>query len=211
MTPQSIWDLSCQLFQIGPYLTVHGPAERAPAAVRPTPSNLPHASARPSGRWRTQPVAGIRRCGRPRAQMLNKGGWSRPLGLLVKISQPSSVMPIECSNCAESERSRVTAVQPSSSSFTSGRPMLIIGSTVKNMPGRSSGPVPAAADMDDFGRVVEDLAEAVPAEIADHAVAMLLGMVLDGMGDVAEMVAGPRLLERRASGTHTSRRPGGAP
>ena len=75
-------------------------------------------------------------------QPLSKAACPSPLGLFVKISQPVSVMPIECSNWADSERSRVTAVQPSSSSFTSARPMLIIGSTVKNMPGRSSGPVP---------------------------------------------------------------------
>ncbi len=47
-----------------------------------------------------------------------------------------------CSNCADRLRSRVTAVQPSSSTFTSGRPALTIGSMVKNMPGRSTGPSP---------------------------------------------------------------------
>ena len=36
-----------------------------------------------------------------------------PAGESVKISQPVSVTPTVCSNCAESERSRVTAVQPS--------------------------------------------------------------------------------------------------
>jgi hypothetical protein len=35
-----------------------------------------------------------------------------PAGEAVKISHPSSVTPIECSNCAESDLSRVTAVQP---------------------------------------------------------------------------------------------------
>jgi hypothetical protein len=56
--------------------------------------------------------------------------------------------------------------------------------------------------MDDLGRVVEDLAEAVPAEIADDAVAMLLGMALDRVADVAEMIARPGLLDARASGIH---------
>src|SRR3546814_10907854 len=60
-----------------------------------------------------------------------------PVGLAVKISQPVSVMPMLCSNCAESERSRVTAVQPSLSIFTAYLPVLIIGSIVKNMPGLS--------------------------------------------------------------------------
>jgi len=56
---------------------------------------------------------------------------------------PLSVTPTVCSNWADSERSRVTAVQPSDSTFTCGRPILIIGSTVKNMPGLSTMPSPA--------------------------------------------------------------------
>src|SRR5262249_48534853 len=60
----------------------------------------------------------------------------------VKIWRPASVTATVCSNWAESERSRVTAVQPSESTFTCGRPRLIIGSTVKNMPGRSMMPSP---------------------------------------------------------------------
>jgi len=66
-----------------------------------------------------------------------------PAGESVKISQPSSVVPTMCSNCAERLRSRVTAVQPSSSTFTSGRPALTIGSTVNTMPGWSVGPSPS--------------------------------------------------------------------
>jgi hypothetical protein len=69
-------------------------------------------------------------------------GWKRPAGERVKISTPVSVTPTECSNWAESERSLVTAVQSSSSTLVSGRPRLIMGSTVKNMPGSSIGPVP---------------------------------------------------------------------
>src|SRR6516162_4533670 len=45
------------------------------------------------------------------------GGLSSPFGDNVKISAPFSVTPTECSNCAESERSRVTAVQPSDKTF----------------------------------------------------------------------------------------------
>src|SRR5690606_8826729 len=67
-------------------------------------------------------------------------GRSSPAGDRVKISQPSSVTPTECSYCAESERSRVTAVQPSDRTFTWGRPRLIIGSMVKIIPGRISTP-----------------------------------------------------------------------
>src|SRR3954453_7136774 len=60
----------------------------------------------------------------------------------VKISTPVAVTPTECSNCADSERSRVTAVQPSERIFTCGLPRLIIGSIVKNMPGLSCTPSP---------------------------------------------------------------------
>src|SRR3546814_210759 len=71
-----------------------------------------------------------------------QGGAFSPCGLAVKISHPVSVMPMLCSNCADRLRSRVTAVQPSFSIFTAYLPVFIIGSMVKNMPGRSSGPVP---------------------------------------------------------------------
>src|SRR5579871_2095609 len=47
-----------------------------------------------------------------------KGGLSMPFGDRVKISTPVSVTPTVCSNCAESERSRVTAVHPSLRIFT---------------------------------------------------------------------------------------------
>src|SRR5262249_60925580 len=56
------------------------------------------------------------------------GGLSSRFGESVKISAPFSVTPIVCSNCAESERSRVTAVQPSGNTLTGGGPRLIIGS-----------------------------------------------------------------------------------
>ena len=56
-----------------------------------------------------------------------------------------------CSNCADRLRSRVTAVQPSSSTFTSGRPAFTIGSMVKNMPGRSTGPSPGRPKCSTFG------------------------------------------------------------
>src|SRR5688500_12951963 len=42
---------------------------------------------------------------------------------------------------------------------------------------------------------MEQPAEAVPAKVADHAVAMLLGMALDCVGDVAEAIARPGLFE----------------
>src|SRR4051812_7050328 len=51
-----------------------------------------------------------------------------------------------------------------------------------------------AAGVNHFRRVVEQPAEAVAAEIADDSVAVALGIGLDGMADVAEMVSRPRLL-----------------
>ncbi len=61
-------------------------------------------------------------------------------GFGVKISQAVSVTPMVCSYCADRERSRVTAVQPSDKTFTWARPRLIIGSTVKIIPARISTP-----------------------------------------------------------------------
>ena len=55
---------------------------------------------------------------RPQTAQPTNGGLSRFFGDSVKISQPVSVTPTECSNCADSERSRVTAVQPSDRIFT---------------------------------------------------------------------------------------------
>ena len=63
-------------------------------------------------------------------------------GESVKISAPVAVTPIECSNCADKERSRVTVVQPSFSIFTSALPALIMGSIVKIIPGASLRPCP---------------------------------------------------------------------
>ena len=86
--------------------------------------------------------AGGRRLRHARGSRRSVGRMVQPFGDSVKISQPVSVTPIVCSNCADSERSRVTAVQPSDRIFTCGRPRLIIGSMVKNMPGFSTTPSP---------------------------------------------------------------------
>ena len=76
-----------------------------------------------------------------------EGGCERPISRLtylerVKISTPFSVMPTECSNWADSDRSRVTAVQPSARISSCQSPTLIIGSIVKIIPGLSTTPVP---------------------------------------------------------------------
>src|SRR6185437_3255675 len=72
----------------------------------------------------------------------NSGGRSSPAGDSVNTSTPVSVTATVCSNWALSERSRVTAVQPSESTFTAAPPRLIIGSMVKNMPALSGAPSP---------------------------------------------------------------------
>ena len=97
-----------------------------------------------------------------------------PLGERVKIWQPVSVTPTVCSNCADSDRSRVTAVQPSDSIFTGGLPRLIIGSMVKSMPGLSCSAFAGLAVMQDVRPIVEHAAQAVAAEIAHHAAALRL-------------------------------------
>ena len=111
----------------------------------------------------------------------------------MKISWPASVTPMVCSNWAESERSLVTAVQPSRSSFTCQPPRLIIGSTVKNMPGRKVGPGAGLAVVQHVRRVVEDAPDAVAAEVAYHGAALALGVALDRVADIAEPRAGPDL------------------
>jgi hypothetical protein len=93
------------------------------------------------------------------------------------------VTPTVCSNWADSERSRVTAVQPSESTFTCGRPRLIIGSMVKNMPGLSTMPSPGA-DMHDVRLVVEQPAEPWPQKSRTTLV-LRLDEGLDGGADVA--------------------------
>ena len=53
-------------------------------------------------------------------------------------------------------------------------------------------PGAGASGMDHFGRIMEQTADAVPAEIAHHAVAVLLGKTLDRVRDIAEPVARAR-------------------
>ena len=69
------------------------------------------------------------------------GRHIEPAGDRVNISASPSVMPIECSNCADRLLSRVTAVQPSVRILVSARPALIIGSMVKIIPGSSAIPL----------------------------------------------------------------------
>ncbi len=60
----------------------------------------------------------------------------------MKNSTPVSVMPTECSNWAESCPTPLTADQPSLRIYTSPVPAFTLGSTVKNIPGFSTGPLP---------------------------------------------------------------------
>ena len=83
-----------------------------------------------------------------------RGGLS-PLGDRVKISWPVSVTPTECSNCAESERSRVTAVQPSERIFTCGAAEIDHRLDGEDHAGLEHDPVAGRAVVEDVGHVVE--------------------------------------------------------
>src|SRR5205085_11818593 len=61
--------------------------------------------------------------------------------------------------------------------------------------GPELGPRSGAAGVDDFRAVVEHAPYAMAAEIPHHTVSVGFGMALDGVGDVAEMIAGPGLLQ----------------
>ena len=67
-------------------------------------------------------------------------GNSSPRGERVKISQPSDVTPMLCSNWADKLLSLVTAVHPSDNIFTSCYPEFIMGSIVKNIPSSRINP-----------------------------------------------------------------------
>jgi 16S rRNA G966 N2-methylase RsmD len=108
---------------------------------------------------------------------LARVGWNRPAGDSVKISQPFGVTPTECSNCADSDLSRVTAVQSSASTLVSGRPRFTIGSMVKNIPSSSTSPGAGAPVVQHVRRRVEHAAQPVAAEIAHHRHALRLDVV----------------------------------
>ncbi len=57
---------------------------------------------------------------------------------------PSAVTATVCSKCADRLPSRVTAVQPSASTFTAALPAFTIGSIASTMPSVSRGPRPGS-------------------------------------------------------------------
>src|ERR671936_3009810 len=67
---------------------------------------------------------------------------SKGTALAVRIRGPASVTATVCSKWAASEPSRVEIVHPSSWTWTSGRPAVIIGSIASVMPSLSTGPRP---------------------------------------------------------------------
>ena len=115
----------------------------------------------------------------------------QPRGLKVKTSTPVGVTPTVCSNCADSERSRVTAVQPSESIFTCGLAEIDHGLDGENHPRREHGAFSWRAVMQDIRLVVENEADAMAAEIAHDAAAFAFRKSLDRMADVAHGGAGP--------------------
>src|SRR5262245_51404486 len=64
--------------------------------------------------------------------------------LAVRIHGPSARTATVCSKCADKLLSRVTAVHPSASTFTAGRPAFTIGSIASTMPSANRGPRPGS-------------------------------------------------------------------
>src|SRR6185436_2230700 len=64
--------------------------------------------------------------------------------LAVRIHGPFTVTATVCSKCADRLPSRVTAVQPSPSTFTAGLPAFTIGSIASTIPSASRGPRPGS-------------------------------------------------------------------
>src|SRR4029079_13959282 len=85
-----------------------------------------------------------------RRALYDAGGGGVPAET-VSTSGPLSVTRIVCSHCAERLWSLVTIVHPSASSRIAGLPALIIGATLKGIPGSSCIPVPARAECSPCG------------------------------------------------------------
>jgi hypothetical protein len=108
----------------------------------------------------------------------------------VSTSKPPAVTRTVCSHWAESEWSAVTMVQPSASCRMSRLPALIIGSIGEGHPGLEPRALVGAPVVQDLRLFVKALADAVAAEFAHDAVAVALGVALDGEADVAERRTG---------------------
>ena len=76
----------------------------------------------------------------------------------------------------------------------SARPALIIGSTVKVMPGLERQASTTAPVVQHLRLFMKAAADAVPAELAHHGQALLFGMRLDRVTDIAQARAGPDLV-----------------
>src|SRR3954451_4223533 len=84
--------------------------------------------------------------GAPKRQRREGGYFRAATGTsrAVRIQGPLAVTATVCSKCADRLLSRVTAVQPSASTFTAGLPALTIGSIARTMPSASRGPRPGS-------------------------------------------------------------------
>ena len=79
-----------------------------------------------------------------------------------------------CSNCADNDLSRVTAVQPSSKILVSYRPAFTMGSMVKIMPGLQHQAFARFAKVHHVGRLMKHFTNAVAAEITHDRKAVVL-------------------------------------
>src|SRR4051794_22246941 len=98
---------------------------------------------------------------------------------------PFAVTATVCSKWAETLRSAVTTVQRSGRVRTPAPPRLNIGSMASTRPYQLE-PLPPLAVVGDLRLLVGLEAHAVPDELADHAVALLVRHLLDGRAHVAQ-------------------------
>ena len=99
---------------------------------------------------------------------------------------PSRVTTTVCSKCADRLPSRVTAVQPSDSTFTAGLPAFTIGSIASTMPFRQPRPASGRPVVGNLRLLVQRRADAVTDELAHHRKPVRLDVLLHRRADVRD-------------------------
>ena len=124
-------------------------------------------------------------------------------------SGPSAVTATVCSKCADRLPSRVTAVQPSASTFTAGLPS--VHHRLDREHHALGQPRPAArlAVVRNLRLLVQRCADAVPDELAHHRKPVRLDVLLHRVADVRHPRARPA--PRRSPCRATPRSPAAAP
>ena len=109
----------------------------------------------------------------------------------------SAVTATECSKWAERLPSRVTAVQPSSLTYTSGPPSVHHRLDREHHALAQPDAAVGLAEVRHLRILVQPPADAVPDELAHHREARALGMLLDRGRDVADAPTRPDCLDAR--------------